>query len=177
MTPLAKRIPCCDGGGGAFAVGRWECGSGPRLRLQFKIKTADAAHFGIRRNETVKPRPVVAIARRCDHWLRLYRCSQSGCRTTDGPRQPPRPLHRLIGRGRDRPFGRPPARIRTCGIAAYGSYFGCLALKRTLDMDAGFWVLGSSKRPAGGIVPSSCAAAGFGGEAPQASCAHTPCGA
>ena len=32
-----------------------------------------------------------------------------------------------IGRGRDRPFGRPPAQIRACGIAAHGSYFGCLA--------------------------------------------------
>ena len=31
------------------------------------------------------------------------------------------------GRGRDRPCGRPPAQIRTCGITAYGSYFGCLA--------------------------------------------------
>jgi hypothetical protein len=31
------------------------------------------------------------------------------------------------GRGRDRPFGRPPAQIRTCRITAYGSYFGCLA--------------------------------------------------
>ena len=31
------------------------------------------------------------------------------------------------GRGRDRPYGRPPAQIRTCGITAYGSYFGCLA--------------------------------------------------
>ena len=31
------------------------------------------------------------------------------------------------GRGRDRPCGRPPAQIRTCGITAYGSYLGCLA--------------------------------------------------
>lgn len=34
------------------------------------------------------------------------------------------------GRGRERPCGRPPARIRTCGITAYGSYLGCLASKR-----------------------------------------------
>jgi len=34
-------------------------------------------------------------------------------------------------RGRDRPCGRPPARIRTSGIAAYGSYLGWLASKRT----------------------------------------------
>lgn len=33
----------------------------------------------------------------------------------------------LIGCGRDRPFGRPPAQIRTCRITAYGSYFGYLA--------------------------------------------------
>jgi hypothetical protein len=31
------------------------------------------------------------------------------------------------GRGRERPCGRPPAQIRTCGITAYGSYLGCLA--------------------------------------------------
>jgi hypothetical protein len=31
-----------------------------------------------------------------------------------------------LGRGRDRPCGRPPAQIRTCSITAYGSYFGCL---------------------------------------------------
>jgi hypothetical protein len=36
-----------------------------------------------------------------------------------------------FGRGRDRPFGRPPAQIRTCSITAYGSYFGCLAWKRS----------------------------------------------
>jgi len=30
-------------------------------------------------------------------------------------------------RGRDRPCGRPPAQIRTCGTTASGSYFGCLA--------------------------------------------------
>jgi hypothetical protein len=31
------------------------------------------------------------------------------------------------GRGRDRDCSRPPAQIRTCGITASGSYFGCLA--------------------------------------------------
>jgi ELWxxDGT repeat protein len=39
---------------------------------------------------------------------------------------PSRTAH-ITGRGRDRPCGRPPAQIRTCGITAYGSYFGCLA--------------------------------------------------
>jgi hypothetical protein len=28
------------------------------------------------------------------------------------------------GRGRERPCGRPPARIRTCRVTAYGSYLG-----------------------------------------------------
>jgi hypothetical protein len=28
----------------------------------------------------------------------------------------------MQGRGRERPCGRPPAQIRTCGITAYGSY-------------------------------------------------------
>src|SRR5688572_28584033 len=33
---------------------------------------------------------------------------------------------RLNGyRGRDGPFGPPPAQIRTCGTTAYGSYLGC----------------------------------------------------
>jgi hypothetical protein len=31
------------------------------------------------------------------------------------------------GRGRDWGCPQPPARIRTCGTTAYGSYFGCLA--------------------------------------------------
>jgi hypothetical protein len=34
------------------------------------------------------------------------------------------------GRGKDRPLGRPPARIRTCRLTASGSYFGCLTSKR-----------------------------------------------
>src|SRR5262249_16474316 len=34
------------------------------------------------------------------------------------------PATRNPGRGRDRPFGRPPARIRACGIAAHGSCLG-----------------------------------------------------
>ena len=34
---------------------------------------------------------------------------------------------RMKGRGRGRPFGWPPAQIRTCRTAAYGSCFGCLA--------------------------------------------------
>ncbi|MFZ1933550.1 MAG: hypothetical protein WCB27_08235 [Thermoguttaceae bacterium] len=38
-----------------------------------------------------------------------------------------RPQGRWLGCGRDRPCGRPPAQIRTCGITAYGSYFGYLA--------------------------------------------------
>jgi YD repeat-containing protein len=33
----------------------------------------------------------------------------------------------LVGRGRDWGCPQPPARIRTCGTTAYGSYFGCLA--------------------------------------------------
>ncbi len=45
-----------------------------------------------------------------------------------GGRRSGRPVE---GCGRDRPCGRPPARIRTCGITAYGSYLGCLAKKRT----------------------------------------------
>ena len=49
------------------------------------------------------------------------RWSVSGCRPPCSTR----------GRGRERPFGRPPAQIRTCGITAYGSYLGCLAKKRT----------------------------------------------
>ena len=41
------------------------------------------------------------------------------------------PLCCVNGRGRDRPFGRPPARIRTCRVIASGSYVGCLASKRS----------------------------------------------
>jgi hypothetical protein len=41
------------------------------------------------------------------------------------------PLCCVSGRGRDRPFGRPPARIRTCRVTASGSYVGCLASKRS----------------------------------------------
>ena len=33
-------------------------------------------------------------------------------------------------RGRDRPYGRPPAQIPACGITALGSYLGCVAAKR-----------------------------------------------
>jgi hypothetical protein len=35
-----------------------------------------------------------------------------------------------LGRGRDAGCPAPPARIRTSGAAAYGSYCGCLASKR-----------------------------------------------
>src|SRR5260370_42232764 len=34
-------------------------------------------------------------------------------------------------RGRDRPYGRPPAQIPACGITALGSCLGCVAAKRT----------------------------------------------
>jgi len=34
-------------------------------------------------------------------------------------------------RGRDRPYGRPPAQIPACGITALGSYLGCVAAKRS----------------------------------------------
>ena len=37
-----------------------------------------------------------------------------------------------LGRGRDGHRGPPPARIRTSGTTAYGSYLGYLASKRTL---------------------------------------------
>ena len=35
-----------------------------------------------------------------------------------------------MGRGRDRPCGRPPAQIPACGTTALGSYLGCAAAKR-----------------------------------------------
>jgi hypothetical protein len=35
-----------------------------------------------------------------------------------------------LSRGRDRPYGRPPAQIPACGITALGSYLGCVAAKR-----------------------------------------------
>src|ERR1700735_264264 len=35
------------------------------------------------------------------------------------------------GRGRDRPYGRPPAQIPACGTTALGSYLGCVAAKRS----------------------------------------------
>ncbi len=41
--------------------------------------------------------------------------------------------HKLVtaqSRGRDRPYGRPPAQIPACGITALGSYLGCVAAKR-----------------------------------------------
>jgi hypothetical protein len=37
---------------------------------------------------------------------------------------PQNPRYFTDGRGRERPCGRPPAQIRTCGITAYGSYLG-----------------------------------------------------
>jgi hypothetical protein len=37
-----------------------------------------------------------------------------------------------MGRGRDRPCGRPPAQIPACGTTALGSYLGCIAAKRAL---------------------------------------------
>jgi len=36
-------------------------------------------------------------------------------------------LTRRDGRGRDGPYGPPPAQIRACGTTAHGSYFGCIA--------------------------------------------------
>jgi hypothetical protein len=44
----------------------------------------------------------------------------------DGLAIAPRPPNGTV-RGRDCPCGQPPAQIRTSGITAYGSYFGCLA--------------------------------------------------
>jgi hypothetical protein len=37
----------------------------------------------------------------------------------------------LYGRGRDHPYGRPPAQIPASGTTALGSYLGCLAKKRS----------------------------------------------
>ena len=36
-------------------------------------------------------------------------------------------ISQLNGRGRDRPFGRPPAQIPACGTTSPDSYLGCLA--------------------------------------------------
>ena len=41
-----------------------------------------------------------------------------------------RPAGGALSRGRDRPYGRPPAQIPACGITALGSYLGCVAAKR-----------------------------------------------
>ena len=51
------------------------------------------------------------------------------------PRLSPRFLKSpSCGRGRDGPYGPPPAQIRTCGTTAYGSYLGYLAKKRTFRL-------------------------------------------
>jgi hypothetical protein len=36
----------------------------------------------------------------------------------------------VFDRGRDRPYGRPPAQIPACGTTALGSCLGCLSSKR-----------------------------------------------
>ena len=36
----------------------------------------------------------------------------------------------ITGRGRDASYLAPPAQIRTCNFPAYGSYLGCVTLKR-----------------------------------------------
>src|SRR5688572_30137686 len=41
------------------------------------------------------------------------------------------PITRIFDRGRDASHLAPPARIRTGGITASGSYLGCLTAKRT----------------------------------------------
>jgi hypothetical protein len=46
--------------------------------------------------------------------LRLFACQRSGAGSTDC----------RICRGRDRPFGRPPAQIPACGTTALGSWLG-----------------------------------------------------
>src|SRR3954463_16268850 len=46
-------------------------------------------------------------------------------------------------RGRDAHYWAPPAQIRTSGLPAYGSYFGCLTAKRTLGQGCRIRGLGS----------------------------------
>ena len=57
-------------------------------------------------------------------------CRQWGSRYS--PSRPPEGRRTGRVRGRDGPFGPPPARSRTRGIPSYGSYLGCLAWSRTL---------------------------------------------
>ena len=46
------------------------------------------------------------------------KCARQACRS---------PTHWRYGRGRDHPFGWPPAQIPASGTTALGSYLGCLA--------------------------------------------------
>jgi hypothetical protein len=60
LTPLAKRIPCCDGGGGAVDAGRWKCASRTANRTAcFAVRRRDQQQW-----QAAKPDPRLGWAAR-----------------------------------------------------------------------------------------------------------------
>src|SRR5208337_476573 len=108
--------------------------AGEQKAIVVPVRIVDPVCIGLRadgRSGTTPRQPVTSAAgcrlptARCPHAL-YHQPRTPPCRAATAGL----PAAADQSRGRDRPYGRPPAQIPACGITALGSYLGCVAAKR-----------------------------------------------